>query len=101
MSTRSRGTSGRHAVVGEIDLIEEGGHVPCLITVKTGTSQDVKTAEATLGRHKGREVCRSRREYLRKLPLACQWRIDIVSVYYDVRNSRPSIEVFRGASWAA
>ena len=48
-----------------------------------------------------RSLRRSRREYLRKLPLACQWRIDIVSVYYDVRNSRPSIEVFRGASWAA
>src|SRR5262249_51598072 len=82
-------------------LIEEGGHVLCFIAVKTGTSQDVKTAEAAVDRHTGREVAALAPEHLRKPPRACQWRIDIVSVYYDVRNSRPSIEVFRGASWAA
>jgi len=61
----------------------------------------VKTAEAAVDRHKRREVAEVAREYLRKAPLACQWRFDIVSVYYDGRNSRPAIEVFRNASLAA
>jgi hypothetical protein len=38
---------------------------------------------------------------MRRLPGSCQWRFDIVSVYYDGRTSRPQIEVFRNASLAA
>jgi len=75
--------------------------VLCFVEVKTRTSQDVKTAEAAVDRHKRREVAEVAREYLRKAPLACQWRFDIGSVYYDGRNSRPAIEVFRNASLAA
>ena len=86
---------------GEIDLIGWERDVLCFIEVKTRTSQDVKTAEAAVDRHKRREVAEVAREYLRKAPLACQWRFDIVSVYYDGRNSRPAIEVFRNASLAA
>ncbi len=86
---------------GEIDLIGWDGDVLCFVEVKTRTSRDLKTAEAAVDRHKRREVAEVSREYLRKAPPLCQWRFDIVSVYYDGRNSRPLIEVFRNASLAA
>lgn len=86
---------------GEIDLIGWEGDVLCFIEVKTRRSLDVKTAEAAVDRHKRREVAEVAREYLRKLPLPCQWRFDIVSVYYDRFTSRPQIEIFRNASLAA
>jgi len=75
--------------------------VLCFIEVKTRTSKDVKSAEAAVDRHKRREVAEVAREYRRKAPPSCQWRFDIVSVYYDGRKSRPQIEVFRNASLAA
>lgn len=86
---------------GEIDLIGWEGDVLCFIEVKTRTSQDVKPAEAAVDRHKRREIAEVAREYLRKMPHLCQWRFDIVSVYYDGRNSLPQVEVFRNASLAA
>lgn len=85
---------------GEIDLIGWDKDVLCFIEVKTRKSKDVKTAEAAVDRHKRQEVAQVAREYLRRLP-PCQWRFDVVSVYYDSRNSRPHIEVFRNASLAA
>ena len=75
---------------GETDLIGWDGGVRCFIEVKTRTSVDVKPAEAAVAR-----------EHLKKMPLLCQWRFDIVSVYYDGQNSRPQVEVFRNASLAA
>lgn len=86
---------------GEIDLIGWDGDVLCFVEVKTRTSQDVKTPEAAVDRHKRREVAEVAREYLRRLPPSCQWRFDIVSVYYDRRTSRPQIEVFQNANLAA
>ena len=86
---------------GEIDLIGWDGDVLCFIEVKTRTSRDVKTPEAAVDRHKRRELAEVAREYRRRLPLTCQWRIDIVSVYYDRFTSRPEIELFRNASLSA
>ena len=86
---------------GEIDLIGWDADVLCFIEVKTRTSRDVKTAEAAVDRHKRREVAQVAREYLRRLPPTCQWRFDIVSVYYENLGSRPQIEVFRNASLTA
>jgi len=86
---------------GEIDLIGWDQDVLCFVEVKTRTSHDVKPAEAAVDRHKRREVAETAREYLRRMPPECQWRFDIVSVYYDGRNSRPQIEVFQNASLAA
>ena len=86
---------------GEIDLIGWERDVLCFIEVKTRTSRDVKSAEAAVDRHKRRELAEVAREYRRLLPPSCQWRIDIVSVYYDRSGSRPQIEVFRNASLSA
>jgi len=86
---------------GEIDLIGWDKDVLCFIEVKTRTSRDVKSPEAAVDRHKRRELAEMAREYRRRLPPSCQWRIDIVSVYYDRFTSRPQIEVFRNASLSA
>ncbi len=86
---------------GEIDLIGWESDVLCFIEVKTRSSRDVKTAVAAVDRHKRRELAQVVREYLRRMPDSCQWRFDVVSVYYDSCNSRPQIEVFRNASLAA
>ena len=86
---------------GEIDLIGWDDDVLCFIEVKSRTSHDVKTAEAAVDRHKRREIAEVAREYLRRLPPSCQWRFDIVSVYYEGKTPRPQIELFRNASLAA
>jgi len=86
---------------GEVDLIGWDADVLCFIEVKTRTSRDVKPPEAAVDRHKRREVAAVAREYLRRLPPSCQWRFDIVSVYYDRLTARPQFEVFRNASLAA
>jgi len=86
---------------GEIDLIGWDDDVLCFIEVKTRTSRDVKPPEAAVDRHKRREVAEVAREYRRRLPPSCQWRFDIVSVYYDGFAHRPQIEVFRNASLSA
>ncbi len=83
---------------GEIDLIGWDGDVLCFIEVKTRTSRDLKTAEAAVDRHKRQELALVARQYRKRLPPSCQWRIDIVSVYYVGRSSRPQIELFRNAS---
>ncbi|MGB8062928.1 MAG: YraN family protein [Candidatus Sulfotelmatobacter sp.] len=85
---------------GEIDLIAWDHDVLCFVEVKTRTSHNVKTAESAVDRHKRREIAQVAREYRRRLPPECQWRFDIVSVYYDGCSPRPQIEVFANASLA-
>jgi putative endonuclease len=88
---------------GEIDLIGWEGDVLCFIEVKTRTTLDVKPGQAAVDRHKRREIAAVAREYLRGLPPLCQWRFDIVSVYYEKlpKGYQPRIEVFRNASLSA
>lgn len=85
---------------GEIDLIGWEKDVLCFIEVKTRKSREVKPAEAAVDRHKRREIAEVAREYLRQLPPSCQWRFDIVSVYYDRLEASPQLDVFRNASLA-
>ncbi len=82
---------------GEIDLIGWDKDVLCFIEVKTRTTRDVKPAEAAVDRAKRRELMAVAREYLRHLPLSCQWRLDVISVYYDSHSSRPRFELFQNA----
>ncbi|MDQ1387753.1 MAG: putative endonuclease [Acidobacteriaceae bacterium] len=87
---------------GEIDLIGWEDDVLCFVEVKTRTTRDVKAGVAAVDRHKRREVAAVAREYLRRLPPSCQWRFDMVSVYYGTsKASQPLIEVFRNASLTA
>ena len=87
---------------GEIDLIGWEGDVLCFIEVKTRTTRDVKPGEAAVDRHKRRLVAAVARDYRRHLPPSCQWRFDVVSVYYgQSKASQPQIEVFRNASLSA
>jgi putative endonuclease len=86
---------------GEIDLIGWEDDILCFIEVKTRKTRDVKAAVAAVDYHKRREIAQVARDYLRLAPPLCQWRFDVVSVYYDGRNPHPQIEVFRNASLGA
>jgi len=87
---------------GEIDLIGWDEDVLCFVEVKTRTTRDVKPGEAAVDRHKRRELAAVVREYMRRFPLSCQWRFDVVSVYYlEPKASQPQIEVFRNSSLTA
>jgi putative endonuclease len=82
---------------GEIDLIAWEKDMLCFIEVKTRTSHDVKPAEAAVDQDKQRELRYMAREYLGHLPPSCQWRFDIVSVYYEQPTDPPRFELFRNA----
>lgn len=82
---------------GEIDLIGWDGDVLCFIEVKTRTSHDIKPAEAAVDREKQREIRLVARDYLRQMPPSCQWRFDVVSVYYESQASHPQFELFKNA----
>jgi putative endonuclease len=87
---------------GEIDLIGWEDDTLCFVEVKTRTTRDVKPGEAAVDRRKRREVAAVAREYLRRFPPSCQWRFDVVSVYYsESETSQPRIEVFRNSSLRA
>ena len=87
---------------GEIDLIGWDNDVLCFVEVKTRTTRDVKPGEAAVDRHKRRLIAAVAREYLRRFPPSCQWRFDVVSVYYSESGaSQPQIEVFRNSSLTA
>jgi len=82
---------------GEIDLIGWDGDVLCFIEVKTRTTRDVKPAGAAVDEEKQRELAAMALEYRRMLDAPCQWRVDVVSVYYDGRASQPLVELFRNS----
>jgi putative endonuclease len=80
---------------GVIDLIGWDKDVLCFIEVKTRTTHNVKPAEAAVDREKQRALAAVAREYLRHLPAVCQWRLDIVSVYFPATSRQPEFELFR------
>ena len=86
---------------GEIDLIAWHKNVLCFIEVKTRTTRDVKPAEAAVDEDKRRNLIAVARDYLRHESPSCQWRFDIVSVYYEQQSTRPQFELFQNAFPAA
>jgi putative endonuclease len=82
---------------GELDLIGWERDVLCFIEVKTRTKRDLKPAEAAVDRDKQRELSRVARDFLRQISPSCQWRFDVLAVYYDRGYSQPSFELFQNA----
>jgi len=82
---------------GELDLVGWDGDVLCFIEVKTRTTRDVKPAEAAVDYAKQKELGLVARDFLRQTPPSCQWRFDVISVYYDRHRSQPSFELFQNA----
>jgi putative endonuclease len=82
---------------GEIDLIAWDHGMLCFIEVKTRTTHAVKPAEAAVDRDKQRGLAAVADEYLHHLARPCQWRFDVVTVYYEPQSSQPLIELFRNA----
>ena len=83
---------------GEIDLIGWDHDVLCFVEVKTRTTHDVKPAEAAVDRDKRADLLAVAREYLRHLPSSCQWRLEVISVYYEHGSRRPQFELFRNVA---
>jgi putative endonuclease len=80
---------------GEIDLIGWDEDILCFVEVKTRTTRDVKPAEAAVDRDKKRQIILVSRDYLRHLPLRCQFRFDVLSVYYSHATRQPQFELFQ------
>jgi putative endonuclease len=82
---------------GELDLIGWDRDVLCVIEVKTRTTRDLKPAEAAVDRDKQRELSLVARDFLRQMPHSCQWRFDVLAVYYERGFKQPSFELFQNA----
>jgi putative endonuclease len=82
---------------GELDLVGWERDVLCFIEVKTRTTHDVKPAEAAVDRHKQRELSLVARDFLRHMPPSCQWRFDVLAIYYEGGRKRPFFELFQNA----
>ena len=82
---------------GELDLVGWDRDVLCFIEVKTRTTRYVKPAEAAVDRAKQRELSLVARDFLRLMPPSCQWRFDVLAVYYERGRSRPAFELFQNA----
>jgi len=82
---------------GELDLVGWERDVLCFIEVKTRTNRDLKPAEAAVDRDKQRDLLMVARDFLRQMPSSCQWRFDVLAVYYDHGDSQPSFELFQNA----
>lgn len=83
---------------GELDLVGWERDVLCFIEVKTRTRRDLnKPAEAAVDRDKQKELSRVARDFLRQMPASCQWRFDVLAVYYEHGNRQPSFELFQNA----
>jgi|SRR5215467_4860574 len=81
---------------GELDLVGWHGDVLCFVEVKTRTSREVKPAHAAVDYAKRKELTLVAREFARHITHPCQWRFDILAIYYDGRR-RPAFELFQNA----
>lgn len=82
---------------GELDLVGWDKDVLCFIEVKTRTTRDVKPAEAAVDRDKQRELWLVARDFLRQMPPSCQWRFDVLAIYYESHRRESTFELFQNA----
>jgi putative endonuclease len=87
---------------GDIDLIGWDGDTLCFIEVKTRTTRDVATAEASIDEDKRRILRCLAWRYLRQLPLKdVPARFDILSIYFE-KEKAAEFELFRSAfEWSS
>ena len=84
---------------GDIDLIAWEADTLCFIEVKTRSSRNVATAEASVDEEKRTTLRRLANVYLRSFSPRPNTRFDIVSVYPS-KTSAAEFDLFRGAfSW--
>jgi putative endonuclease len=81
---------------GELDLVGWDKDDLCFVEVKTRTTHDFKPAEAAVDRDKQRELRLIAREFLRHMPPSCQWRFDVLAIYYEGGRGA-SFELFQNA----
>jgi putative endonuclease len=82
---------------GELDLVGWDGDVLCFIEVKSRTTRAIKPAEAAVDYAKQKELGLVARDFLHHFTPSCQWRFDVISVYYDQRRGQPTFELFPNA----
>ena len=82
---------------GELDLVGWNKDVLCFIEVKTRTTREIKPAEAAVNREKQEDLQRVAQGFMRHMPPSCQWRFDVLAVYYEGDKLRPSFELFQNA----
>ena len=82
---------------GELDLVGWDGEVLCFVEVKTRTTRAVKPAEAAVDYAKQKELGLVAGDFLQRVAPSCQWRFDVVSVYYDYHRGQPTFELFQSA----
>ena len=82
---------------GELDLVGWERDILCIIEVKTRTTRGMKAADAAVDREKQKDLSLVARDFLRQMPPSCQWRFDVLAVYYDRKDGRPSFELFQNA----
>ena len=82
---------------GELDLVGWDKDVLCFVEVKTRTTRDIKPAEAAVDHDKQRDLDFVARDFLRRMPASCQWRFDVLAVYYETQRGQPTFELFQNA----
>ena len=82
---------------GDIDLIGWHDQMLRFIEVKTRTSRGVASAEAAVDHAKQRQLHSLAQDFLRHLASPCQWRFDVLSVYYLENNHSPQFDLFQNA----
>jgi len=81
---------------GELDLVGWDHDILCFIEVKTRTTRDMKPAEAAVDRDKERELRLVAHDFLRHMPPSCQWRFDVLAIYYESGRGA-AFELFQNA----
>jgi putative endonuclease len=81
---------------GELDIVRWDQDVLCFIEVKTRTKPVLKPAEAAVDPDK-RSYCWLPTTSCARYPPSCQWRFDVIAVYYERDRGQPSFELFQNA----
>ena len=84
-------------IIAENSTLSDGTKTLSVLSVKTRTTRDVKPAEAAVDHDKQRELRLVARDFLRQMPPSCQWRFDVLAVYYESHRPGSTFELFQNA----